>query len=178
VLEYVENREAYIGRGLGLVLTGSRGTGKTLLANLLVKDLISHGVTCYATTFSDMIESFAEGWRDREVSRWFSQRVRNAQVLLIDDLGRERNKGPESVGDNMLESTIRYRVANNLPTLITTNLTEADVGTGYGGHTMSLLSEKAIFLPVPGADARKHAVPSRAMKEIRLGINQRPVVIG
>lgn len=176
VVEYVSNHQAYRAQGFGLVLSGGRGTGKTLLLQLLGKALIAEGVDCYSVTFSDMIDAFAEGWRNRDTSKWFAKRIRNAGVLLIDDLGRERNKGPESVGDNMLETITRYRTASLMPTLLTTNLTEHQVHTGYGGHTMSLLSESAIFVTVPGGDFREQK-KQRAKAERDAGLT-RPVMIG
>lgn len=173
---YFDNRDRYVNAGIGLVLTGKRGNGKSLLAYLLLKQLIGEGVDCYATTFSDMIEAFAAGWQDRASSRWFSRTVRNAGVLLIDDLGRERNKGPESVGDNMLETVVRHRVSCQQPTIITTNLSEDDILSGYGGHTMSLLSERSLIVEVEGPD-RREEMRGRTLEEVSQGLT-RPVVLG
>ncbi len=176
VMDYFEHREAYISAGIGLILHGeTRGTGKTMLAMLLLKQMLAEGIGVYATTFSDMIDSFASGWQEREQSRWFSRTVRSAPVLYIDDLGRERNKGIGSVGENMLETVTRSRVASNQPTIITTNYSPEDIHKGYGGHTMSLISERSMMVEVKGKDLRPE-VRQRTLDEVRQGLT-RPVVL-
>ena len=176
-LDYLDNCDAYMDAGLGMMFHGPRGTGKTLIAHLMVKSLIAKGTDAYVTTFEKMIDSYAGGWRDKDQEAWFNQRVRDAGVLLIDDLGRERNKGSGTVGENMLESVIRHRVACQLPTLITTNLDpDADLGSMYGGHTLSLLSECSTACEVDGLDARLD-IKTRAKEEIKQGL-RRPVVVG
>ena len=194
--DFLTHRDAFITAGFGLVLHGSRGNGKTLLANLLVKSMIGDGISCYSTTFADMVEAFAGGWRDPEREQWFNNTVRNARVLYIDDVGREYVKDrfgdaaksdeqrqqqamadnrPGSMKETLLESVIRHRVGNSLPTFVSTNFTPEQITTGYGGHTMSLLGEKSIFIKVTGADSR----PDMRLREQDLVIAgmTRPVVI-
>lgn len=173
--DYLDHRDRYVNAGIGMVFTGSRGNGKSLLAHLMLKMLISEGVNCFATTFGDMIDAFAAGWRERSGSRWFSRAVRNAGVLLIDDLGRERHKGPASVGDDMLETVVRHRVSCQQPTIITTNLSEKEILSGYGGHTMSLLTERSMIVEVTGAD-RRGEMKERLLTEVKQGLT-RPVVL-
>ncbi len=176
IFGYLERLDTYVNNGIGLVLTGPRGTGKTLLANLILKDIIGKGVVdCYSTTFSQMIDHFAEGWRDKEQTTWFNRKVRDAGMLFIDDLGRERNKGAGSVGDNMLETVIRHRVACQLPTIITSNIDSDKIGEAYGGHTESLLSECSVVIPVPGTDSRE-GMHARDLDYITRGLT-RPVVL-
>lgn len=193
---FFTNRQRYLDAGFGMVLHGSRGNGKTLLANLILKELLADGISCYSTTFADMISNFMDSWRDKEQRRWFSQTVRNAAVLYIDDVGREYQTGsdrylsqqdrkeqraahhdtrPGAVRETMLEEVIRYRVGNCLPTFVSTNFSPEDVESGYGGHTMSLLSEKAIFVEVTGAD-RRPEIREREEQYLLAGMT-RPIVI-
>lgn len=152
---YLDNLPWYLDSGIGLILHGPRGSGKSMMANLLIKEMIKEGVDCYVTSFNDLIEEFTDGWKDREKSRYFDSRIRNAGVLLIDDLGREHNRGPNSVGEKILESVTRHRVNTLKPTLITTNLTQEEIAKGYGGHTIGLLMERAIFCPMVGPNRRE-----------------------
>lgn len=197
IADYYENRQGYINAGFGLVVHGSKGNGKSLLAYLLVKKLIADGRTCFATKFADLVDSYAQTWRDPEHEKWFTSTVRNAQVLFINDVGREykadrfadatktdeekrtrmlADNRPGSFKETLLESVIRYRTDSALPTIIDTNYTRQDMLAGYGGHTMSLLAEKAIFVEVSGPDRRPEMM-RREAEYIRQRM-QRPVVIG
>lgn len=177
--DYLANAPAYVRVGLGLVVFGPRGTGKTMIGNLVLKDLIGKGFSCYATTFTAMIDSYAKGWKSEEKSLWFDQRLRNSQVLMIDDLGRERNKGGGTVGESMLEEVIRHRVACQMPTIFTTNLNPTEptsLEAAYGGHTISLLSECSFMCEVDGIDVRQSML-ARDGEEAKRGLS-RPVVLG
>lgn len=174
-LDYIDHADGYIASGMGLILTGSRGNGKTMLASLLAKRLVSQGHDCYMTFFNDMISLFTDGWRAKDERLWFNARVRNAGVLFIDDLGRERNKGAGSVGESMLEEVIRHRVSRAKPTILTTNLKEDEIAPGYGGHNISLLSERSITVPFIGQDRRRE-MQKRFTDEVKAGL-RRPVVV-
>lgn len=174
--EYHNHMEAYLNAGFGLILSGNRGTGKSLMAYLMLKDLMKVGKICHATTFANMIDLFAAGWSSPEDRAWFNSKVRNADVLLIDDLGREHNKSESSVGSTMIEAVVRDRVNRSLPTFLTTNLTPSEVAQGYGPHTMSLLSEKSETVEIHGPDLRMF-IAARTKAEIITGIT-RPVMLG
>lgn len=197
MMDYLDHRQSYINAGFGLVAHGSKGNGKSLLAYLLVKRLIADGVTCFATQFADLVDSYAQTWRDPEQEKWYTATIRNAQVLFINDVGREfksdrfgdatktdeqkkvkatADNRPGSMKETLLESVIRYRTASALPTIIDTNYTPEDLLAGYGGHTMSLLAEKSVFVPVTGPD-RRPEMNRRESEYIRQGL-KRPVVIG
>lgn len=173
--EYTRNAAGYLDAGLGLILHGSdRGTGKTMFAELLLKRLVASGVDGYSTTFASLLASFSGGWDDKAERLWFTRRVRNAAVLLIDDLGRE-HKGARTIADSTLEEVIRHRAQQSMPTILTTNLTPEEIRTGYGGHTMSVLYERSELVEFSGAD-RREEVRLRLLRETRAGL-RRPVVI-
>lgn len=195
--DYLDHQDAYVRAGFGMVIHGSRGNGKTLLAYLLVKQMIGSGVNVYATTFADMVSAFRDTFNDKDQQRWFAQTIRNAGVLYIDDVGREykpdryaeaalseeekarraarEDNRPGSVRETMLEAVIRHRVSNAQPTIITTNFTPDQIHSGYGGHTMSLLGEKSVFVEATGID-RRQEMNRREMDYVRRGLT-RPVVI-
>lgn len=184
--QYMANIDTYIANGLGLVLHGAIGTGKTLIGVLILKGVLGDGYDGYFTTFADMVTLLMSTWDDPEDKRWFVQRVKNAGVLLIDDLGREHQQR-RNTKDGMVEqvtatamstfeSVVRHRVASARPTIITTNLDIEGVGTRYGTNVLSLLSERATTYKFTGADFR----PSSRMRfadECQADLT-RPVVIG
>lgn len=175
ITSYMDHVNGYIDAGMGLILSGSIGAGKSLIGYLILKDLIQKGVICHSTSFVGMIESFTSGWVSQEDKAWFNARVRHAKVLLIDDLGREHHKKSGAVGQTMVESVVRDRVGRNLPTFVTTNLPPDKIIEGYGSNTMSLLRERSRVVEVFGEDQRG-AMADRVVREVEQGV-RRPILL-
>lgn len=154
VMGYTLDVAKHLAQGAGLTLwSPNRGTGKTLLATLLAKAVLAAGYDGYFIQFNEMLDAFSAGWRNEEERAWFIRRVRNAQLLVVDDMGRE-HKGRAEVAESMFDTVIRARVAGAMPTIITTNYTQQDMLTGYGPNVLSLLSEVNEAIEVSGVDYR------------------------
>jgi DNA replication protein DnaC len=172
--DYVARIDDYVQAGMGLLLHGRPGTGKTLATQLVLKRLVGLGVDCYSTSFTELIDSYADGWRSDAGRSRFDRRVRNARVLVVDEVGREY-KGSKGLADTSLETVLRHRAQHCLPTLLASNLGPSDVAASYGGHSMSLLTERCIFVEFTGTDRRPDH-RQRMIAELRAGLT-RPVVI-
>jgi len=167
IIKYVDAHKAYIQRGMGLFFTGPFGSGKTMLANLALKDFVRLGYHCYATTFASTIEMFTAGWKSAEEQRHFQDRFVGSEILLLDDVGREL-LGSTKLSVTTFDNILRSRVQYGRPTFITTNLDSDEVETGYGSAVLSLLREKSIVLPFDGEDFRNKA-NQRERDEIKRG---------
>ena len=165
--KYVDKAPQYVARGVGVVVHGSFGSGKTLAMNLLVKQLIHKGYNCYATTFASMIEMFTAGWRSPEEQRWFQRKIVQSDVLLLDDLGRELRTNSK-LSESTFDDVLRTRVQAGKVTFITTNLTPGEMKEGYGAAVLSLLQESAAVLSVSGSDFRPQA-KKRMIDEVAAG---------
>jgi DNA replication protein DnaC len=178
VHDYIEHAENFVRTGYGLFLFGSKGSGKTLLATLLLKMLLGRGFDGYFTTFPAMIEHHTEGWRDPEQKLWFEQRIVNAGILVIDDVGRELKNSNASLDiiEAMFDKVIRSRVSGCRPTILTTNFDIKDFTTKYKGNVVSLLSGRNDFYEFVGNDFRKEFQADRIKAEAKAGLT-RPVVI-
>lgn len=187
-LDYIGHIEGNLRLGLGLMLWSElRGTGKTLVATLALKRVLAAGYDGYFTTFSDMLDMYASSWRDKEEKRWFDQRVRNVQFLVIDDIGKEnearRRKASETGGNSnehslgmieaMVDAVVRARNAAALPTIITTNLTPKEIDQGYS--VASLLAGTVKPVHVIGRDYRQ-GQHEESERDVIDGI-RRPVVM-
>jgi DNA replication protein DnaC len=174
--DYIANFPEYADRGLGLVLhSPNTGTGKTLIASLLFKTLLELGNEGFFTTFADMLDMFTAGWKNQEDQRWFDQQVRQAGVLVIDDIGREAAYR-RAVADDLLDSVIRSRAYHGRPTIITTNFSLDQLRERYSHNIVSLLEESFFFCDVSGED-RREQVKLRLQEEAKSKI-VRPVTLG
>jgi DNA replication protein DnaC len=163
---------SYIDQGMGLFLWGDMGTGKTMLATLVIKDLIKRGVKCYAITVEDLIDEFTKGWASDDDKRWYERKIKYSEVLLLDDLGKERNRG--SLPQSTFNGLLRSRVQGGRPTLITTNLSIEQVTNTYGTSSMSLLYEQSLAEEFRGEDQRSEA---RARKVLLAHAGERRPIV-
>jgi DNA replication protein DnaC len=181
ITDYLDHIENYVRAGLGMILWGKPGTGKTMISALLFKRLLAEGYDGYFTQFNELLDSYTATWRDQDELLWFTRRIRNADILVIDDIGREYRGRAGKAGDEgftsaLFDDVIRHRTGHEKPTIITTNFTEEQLLTGYGGPVLSLLSERSTFHEVTGPDFRSRA-KERFADEARQGI-VRPFTFG
>ena len=172
LLDYIDHAEAYIDRGIGLFIWGPLGTGKTMVASLVLKELVKKGYACYATTFSSTVEAFTAGWNSQEEKQRFAERFMYSEVLLLDDLGKEFRR-QNGLHATTFDHILRTRVQAGRPTILTTNMNSDEVNTGYGAAILSLLVEQSIEVPLPGEDFRVTA-NERTMGEARAA-ERRPI---
>jgi DNA replication protein DnaC len=176
VHEWLRDSPAYIQAGVGLILRGTPGTGKTLLGALLLKGLIAQGRDVYFTTFNEMLDFFSSTWRDNDEKKWFSKRVKNAAVVMVDDPGKESG---ERRGSGMpiaaMDEVLRHRIAASRPTIITTNDSKEKFTLRYGEYIASLLTERSASIRLEGSDYRERA-RARVLDEVKQKLT-RPLVL-
>lgn len=151
--DYLLNYEAYVDRGVGLLLWGAVGTGKTFLINMIAKELVRRRVTTYATIFSGMVEAFTAGWRQDEDKRWFERKFLYSDALFLDDIGKEF-KSSNRLSPTTFDMILRTRDQDSRATFISTNLSDTQLSYGYGASVLSMLQGRNILLEVSGEDYR------------------------
>ena len=154
--EYVRRHDDYVEQGLGLLFTGPRGIGKTMLATLVLKEFIRAGYRCCYATYSSAMEMYTTGWRDLDIKRRFEDTFLRTRVLLLDDMGREA-KSANNMQESTFEHILRNRVQSCRPTILTTNLNYDDLEEGYGAAALSLLSEQSMVMEMTGDNFRPKA---------------------
>lgn len=159
--DYRQNLKEYVERGQGLAFWGEmNGTGKTLLAILMLKACIAKGYSCYFTTSSEMMEMVKGGWHSDDDRARYDAKCKNVDVLLIDDVGKEMlgdGRWADSFAKNTIESLIRIRTQQNRPTFITSNCSMQEIRDNYSRSLASLLSETMNVIHVEGQDGRSLA---------------------
>lgn len=159
VQTYLDNLASLQRNGVGMILWSERtGTGKTLLATLLLKEVMAQGYDVYFTSFRDMIDQYTAAWSSSESRAWFTRRIQNAGHLVIDDIGKE-NRNRINVVDELFDGTIRHRVAHSRSTTLTSNLNPDPTGEArdvdkdfsrYQSGVLDLLSERSLKVEVTG----------------------------
>lgn len=112
----------------GLLFIGDPGVGKTHLAIAVLRALISKGFEGVFFDYQNLLDRIrssynaASGASDREAYR----AVLDAEILLLDDLGAHR---VTDWVEDTVTSIITWRCNNKKPTIVTTNLADADAGS-------------------------------------------------
>lgn len=163
IYDYMDNPERFLSRGIGLLISGPNGTGKTLISNLILKKLVKEGHLCYFTTASGMVAEFTAGWNDDDEKHRFAQKFMRTNMLCLDDLGKEF-KSSTKLSASTFDHILRTRVHSGRPTILTTNLGPDDLRRGYGAAALSLLLEQSIGVHIEGQDFRSQ-VYNRNMGE-------------
>jgi len=150
--------------GMGLLLIGKVGTGKTGLIYLILKrlwELFIVNRVAYkkfaATNIEEMVGIYTQGWYNNEECREFSEGIQKADFLIIDDIGKEF-RGKTGLTQSVLDSVIRYRVNWKLPTIMTSNISQKGLREIYGEALVSVMLEDVIILNFKGEDYRKKKI--------------------
>lgn len=111
-----------------LVLIGANGRGKTHLALAVANDLLDRGEPVYFEEVPALLDYWRAGYNapDDDFDRRLA-RVKDAPVLVLDDLGAECAGRVDTPYDSTwaqdkLYQVMDYRLVSELPTVITTNV--------------------------------------------------------
>jgi DNA replication protein DnaC len=156
VTKYLVDSDQMLVNGMGLIMTGPYGTGKTMLASLMAKAMVRMGHDVYFSTFTQMVETFTGGWFSDQKRRKFEERIVGADFLVLDDLGKEM-KTKTNLAESTFDNMMRRRAMFMRPTILTTNMPMENMREGYGRAAFSLLSERSTVVEFFGEDWRPKA---------------------
>jgi DNA replication protein DnaC len=146
----------------GLMFLGPSGLGKTHLAVAIVKRVIARtGARALFRPMGSLLRQIRDTYNPvvRSSERQVIQPVMDAELLVLDDLGRER---PTDWVEETLTLIIDTRYNDRRPTIITTNYALLDDSTDpnalisrVGFRTLSRLHEMCEFIQLTGLDYRE-----------------------
>lgn len=108
-----------------LLLQGGYGCGKTHLAAAIANFAVGLGVPTLFITVPDLLDSLRFAYNSTETT--FEERfddIRQAKLLILDDFGTQN--ATEWAREKLFQ-IINFRYINQLPMVITTNLSERDI---------------------------------------------------
>lgn len=119
--KYVNNFKECKNEGLGLLIYGQPGNGKTYLSSCIANELLKQFVPVICVSINGLLSRIQETYSKwgKEAESDVIKGLCNADLLIIDDLGTEKSTDwSKSMIYNIIDS--RYR--SELPLIITTNL--------------------------------------------------------
>lgn len=157
--KYVDSWPDMLENGMGLLLYGGVGSGKTFLAGCVCNALIEKQVTVCATSFPRILNTLQNSM-ERQTAL---DRLSRYQCVLLDDFGVER--GTEYATEQVF-SVVDARYRAKRPTIVTTNLSLKELENPQNlSHSRifdRLLELCPIRLCVTGSSRRKGLADSRA----------------
>lgn len=154
ILDYSANITQKINNGLGLILKGPVGTGKTCAAIAVMREALANKRSAYFISMVSLLDKLLT-LRDKEELYAFEQRLRTTPLLVLDDLGGEyRGKSDESWTRRKIASVIADRYDSKLSTIITTNLTVEQLKVEYDERMIDRLRSTNRLITLGGASLR------------------------
>ena len=118
VREYAEKWDSFYREGIGLLLFGNVGTGKSYAAGCIANALIDRMITVLYVSMSDVVNRM-QGNFGADCDNYLKKLMR-PDLLILDDLGAERNT---SYGKERVFDVVNRRLLSHKPMIITTNIT-------------------------------------------------------
>lgn len=151
------------GFGVGLLLCGNPGTGKTTLACAALTTVkLKYGKRVFFTRWSSyldarrMLNSLEFDRYDPETAAAVfseTQAVEETFLVALDDVGHEHSSG-SGYGERLLDELLRGRFDRGLPTIITTNLTSFEWAARYDATMRSFMRQACPPVIFEGSDLR------------------------
>ncbi|MFE2283882.1 AAA family ATPase [Streptomyces sp. NPDC059443] len=157
--------------GRGICLSGPPGTLKTTIAAAALYDIKKRDdVVVGFVRFPALLEARRGRYQDRGKPRSNNpdfvdheaneikellEAVRLADVLLLDDVGSEREVRDSGFAAEVLDETLRHRFDAGRPTIVTTNLRDSEWAGRYDEATASFIHQAfREYLVLGGPDLR------------------------
>ncbi len=134
-----------------LLLMGRPGTGKSFFAKCIASEVSQRGYTVKFTTAYNLIEKFTPGDDLLEDDKAFRDSVFNCDLLIIDDLGTERDT---NFSMKVLFNIINERYNNKKAVVFTTNCTVNELSDTYGARLVSRIVGSTTGQRMPDDDIR------------------------
>jgi len=137
----------------GLMLIGPVGSGKTHLSAAIANYLLERGHQALFLVVPDFLDEIRYSFDGKNSESELIDTARSARVLILDDLGAHNYT---AWTQNKLYTLLNYRLYNQLPTVINTNLELEELETFLGERTLSRIYQLCrIYRLVVAKDIRR-----------------------
>jgi DNA replication protein DnaC len=147
--------------GLGLLLVGEPGHGKTTMASTALQRLIKGmSIPGIFYDYPKFLRLEKDSWSDEEsanlIKRINGDGKDSIPLFVLDDLGKEY-RTQAGWSENQFDALLRSRFNAGLPTIVTTNVPRNKWATTYGAPMASFAHEAFVWVDVESGkgDRRK-----------------------
>ena len=135
-----------------LLIFGNTGVGKTFLTHCIARDIMQAGHSVLYLTATEFFDALLDkAFHQTEESLDLYEQIQECELLIIDDLGTERNT---DFVISQLFVCLNDRILNQKSTIISTNLTLNEIKSNYTERTFSRISNHYKVLRLAGDDIR------------------------
>lgn len=159
--KYVDNFEKYYKDGLGLMLLGTCGTGKTFAAACIANALVEKGFSVYMAHISEIVRQMSQEYSEELPT--YINKLKNCSLLIVDDFGTQRST--EFIREKV-DCLIDMRSCSCKPLIITSNLQLEDLRESDTSllRAYDRLKEKCHPITMNGESYRKKIANERFRK--------------
>lgn len=142
---YIDTLGERVKDGDSLIMIGSCGTGKNMLAAIICQEAVKSEFTAVHTTIFKLVRKVKDSWRDKETSeeqviRSFSE----PDLLVIDEVGVQFGSDTEKL---YITEIINDRYENRKPTILISNLNLVELEDTLGQRVVDrFLEGKSMIL--------------------------------
>ncbi|MDP4158916.1 MAG: ATP-binding protein [Bacillota bacterium] len=148
---------------LGVLFTGPVGSGKTFLAAAIANELMEAQLKVLFLVVPDLLDELRATYKSQVNELDLLDTARTIPILILDDLGVHNYT---EWTRNRLYSIINYRVNEQLPTVITSNLTLDEMEEYIGVRTTSrIIQSTRIYRLTVEKDIRHQMYYEREKKK-------------